>query len=196
MDNGHCALVQLLSVNPLHSQMIFSKGSVPFRTPHNIQDQSEVSALGMCFWIKDLGYLTICSKFWLSFPGALWRKATSQRTNTGFGLLSRKAENKNSELEPSPAIEILGHILVFKRHLDYNCWVTTTISLFCVCMARSTAASQSILGACRCTVYICSRQVIFVLMTSFRNAPFTFLKANTQIICCYRLMESRVVSTW
>lgn len=161
--------------------------------PHS-GDQSEVSVLGMCSWLKEMGCFTGCSKTWPSFPSLCQKEATSQRTSTAFSLLPRKGKHWN--LEPSSSVgEIMEDICAFKRHLDYNCRASRTISLFCVRMTLSTSKSQPIIGACRCTV-CCDRRVIIVLIAS---ALLTFLRANTQIICYSSLSEgmvSRVVSSW
>lgn len=133
------------------------------------------------------------------FSNLCQKGATPQRTNTAFSLLSRKAKHWNSELQPSSAIgEMLEHIRAFKRHLDYNCCATRTISLFCVRMALSTAKCRPITGAWRCTV-CCNRHIIIVLTTSAWIVPLTFLRANMQLKCCSSISEgmvSRVVGSW
>lgn len=138
------------------------------------------------------------SKYSPSFPSLYQREATSQRTKTGFSLLSRKAKHWNSELDASLEIsEMLEYIHAFKRHLDSNCFATRTISSFCVHMDLSTAQSWPIIGPCICMV-CCDRKVLIVSMTSALIVPLTFLRANMQTICCSSLSEgmvSRAAST-
>lgn len=66
-DSKHCVLVGRLSVITLHSVFLIRSCTLS-HTPSHSRDQSEVSALGVCSRLKDMGCFMGCSKSRPSFP--------------------------------------------------------------------------------------------------------------------------------